>query len=83
MQKLAVRHAGDEDAFVVAVSEFYAAHAHLVAATLQMTPAASETYCAGQANQVVNGDWLAALTLWRTDDYAAGLAGLALDGETV
>ena len=83
VQKLAVRHAGDEDAFVEAIAEFYAKHAGLVAATLQITPAEAGTYCASQARQVVNGDWLAALAQWKTDDYAAGLAALALETETV
>ena len=33
----------------------------------------------GQAQQV-RDDWVAALTRWRAPDYAAGLAGLALEG---
>lgn len=81
VQKLAVRHAGDEDAFVLAVTEFYEKHAALVSATLQMTEAEANDYCAGQANQVCNGDWLDALSQWKADDYAAGLAALALDRE--
>ena len=81
VQKYAVKHASDEDAFVVAVTEFYVAHIELVSLTLQMTPAEAEAYCAGQANQVCNGDWVEALTRWKTDDYAAGLAGIALDRE--
>jgi hypothetical protein len=83
VQKYAVKHASDEDAFVVAVTEFYVAHIELVSLTLQMTPGEAEAYCAGQANQVCNGDWVEALTRWKTDDYAAGLAGLALDREIV
>jgi HK97 family phage portal protein len=79
VQRLAVRHAGDEDAFVTAVTEFYAKHAGLVAQTLQIQPAAADRYCAGQAHQVCNQDWLAALALWKDDNYAAGLAGLALE----
>jgi len=63
------------------VTEFYVAHIELVSLTLQMTPAEAEAYCAGQANQVCNGDWVEALTRWKTDDYAAGLAGIALDRE--
>ena len=81
VQKMAVRHAGDEDAFVLAMTEFYAKHAGLVAQTLQISPADADRYCAGQAHQVCNGDWLAALAQWKTDDYAAGLAGLALETE--
>jgi HK97 family phage portal protein len=81
VQKMAVRHAGDEDAFVMAVTEFYVKHAGLVAVTLQIPPADADRYCAGQANQVCNGDWLAALATWKSDDFAAGLAGLALDVE--
>ena len=81
VQKLAVRHAGDEEAFVVAVTNFYAKHVTLVTLTLQLSVAEAERYCAGQAHQVCNGDWLAALTLWQDDHYAAGLAALALDME--
>lgn len=80
VQKLAVRHAGSEDAFVEGVTAFYDAHAALVAATLHLAEPEARTYCAGQANQVVNGDWLAALDLWKTSAYAEGLAGLALEG---
>jgi hypothetical protein len=79
---MAVRHAGDEDAFVMAVTEFYSRHAGLVAQTLQIASAEADRYCAGQASQVCNGDWLAALELWRAPDYAAGLAGLAMETET-
>lgn len=83
VQKLAVRHAGDEDAFVNSMMAFYVKHAALVAETLQMTEAAASDYCAGQANQIVNGDWLAALELWKTSAYAEGLAALALEGAPV
>jgi len=82
VQRLAVRHAGDEDAFVTAVTEFYAKHSGLVAQTLQLAPDAADRYCAGQAHQVCNQDWLAALALWKDDNYAAGLAGLALEEVT-
>lgn len=82
VQKLAVRHAGDEEAFVEAIAEFYAKHAGLVAATLQISPVAAGEYCAGQARQVVRGEWIAALAVWRTNDYAAGLAALALEEVT-
>jgi len=80
VQKLAVRHAGDEDAFVNAVTAFYLKHADLVAQTLQVSEEAAGDYCVGQANQIVNGDWLAALALWKTPDYAEGLAAIALEG---
>lgn len=79
VRKAAVRHAADEDAFVQAVTEFYAAHAELVSIGLQMPLAAAQRYCAGQAHQIVNGQWLAALDLWQTSAYAAGLAAIALE----
>lgn len=79
VQKAAVRHARDEDGFVQAVTEFYAKHAELVALTLQMSQADADTYCAGQADQIVNGEWLAALDLWQTAAYAGGLAAIALE----
>jgi HK97 family phage portal protein len=79
VQKLAVKHAGDGDAFAVAVTNFYAAHVARVEQWLQMPTADAERYCAGQAGQVVVGDWLAALELWKTSAYASGLAALALE----
>ena len=79
MQRLAVRHAADADAFAVAVTAFYADHVTLVGQTLQMTDGEAGEYCAGQAAQIVTGDWVAALALWDTDAYAAGLAGMALE----
>lgn len=82
VQRLAVRHAGDEDDFVKAITAFYMKHVDLVAATLQMPQAEASTYCAGQAHQVVNGDWVAALTRWRTEDYAAGVAAWAMEEVT-
>lgn len=81
VQKLAVKHAGDEDAFVVAVTAFYDKHVALVEATLRVSHERADAYCAEQAHQVVNQNWLAALEKWRTPDFAAGLAGLALDRE--
>ena len=81
VQKMAVRYAADADGFAVAVTDFFAAHAGLVAQTLRVSQAEAAGYCAGQASQILSGDWLAALELWRSDDYAAGLAGLALDEE--
>lgn len=78
VQKLAVRHAADADAFATAITGFYADHAGLIAQTLQMSTEDAAGYCAGQAAQVLSG-WIAALETWKTDDYAAGLAALALD----
>ena len=79
VQKLAVRHAADADAFAAAVTEFYAGHAARVGQWLQMTEAEANAYCAGQAAQLVAGPWVSALENWRTQDYAAGLAALALE----
>ncbi len=79
IQKTAVKCAADGDAFAEAVAEFYAAHAELVSATLLLARAEAEGYCAGQASQIVSGDWLAALETWKDPNYAAGLAGLALE----
>lgn len=79
VQKMAVRHAANGDDFAAAVTEFYADHATLVSQTLQMSKADTDGYCAGQAAQIVDGDWLAALEQWKSDDYAAGLAALALE----
>jgi hypothetical protein len=81
VQKAAVTHAADADAFAVAVTAFYASHAGYVSRVLVLTPAEADRYCAGQAAQIVAGDWLRAVEVWRTDDYAAGLAAIALDEE--
>jgi HK97 family phage portal protein len=78
VQKFAVRCAMDQDAFAQAVTDFYDRHAELVATTLMMGMDDAREYCAGQAAQVVAGEWTAALTLWGNDHYAAGLAALAL-----
>jgi hypothetical protein len=79
VQKAAVRHAADADAFAVEVTDFYAKHVALVADTLQMTTPDAQTYCAGQAHQILNGEWVQALALWQTEAYAAGLAAIALE----
>jgi HK97 family phage portal protein len=79
VQKYAVRHAANEDGFVEAVTTFYGKHAALVAETLQVSETQAKEYCAGQANQIVNHDWLAALALWQTDAYAGGVAAMALE----
>jgi HK97 family phage portal protein len=81
VQKFAVRHAADADAFAGAVTAFYVEHAELVAQTLQMSAAEAQGYCSQQAAQIVSGDWLAALEQWKTMDYAVGLAAIALDEE--
>lgn len=81
VQKLAVRHAANTDAFAVAVTTFYAGHVALVEQTLCVSTAEARGYCAGQAAQLVDGQWLAALAQWQTEDYATGLAALALDDE--
>jgi HK97 family phage portal protein len=79
VQKYAVRFAADQDGFVGAVTAFYDNHADLVAATLVWSIEQARQYCASQAAQIVTGDWIAALGTWHTDDYAAGLAALALE----
>lgn len=79
VQKFAVRHAADGDAFAGAVTGFYVEHAALVEQTLQMSAEDAGGYCAGQAAQIVGGDWLAALEVWKTADYAVGLAAIALE----
>jgi hypothetical protein len=79
VQKFAVRHAADADAFAAAITDFYAKHAELVSTTLQWALSEAQGYCAGQAAQVISGDWIAALEMWNTTAYAAGLAALALE----
>jgi HK97 family phage portal protein len=81
VQKAAVRHAADADAFAVAVTDFYGKHVALVTETMQMEAGEAQAYCAGQAHQIISGDWLQALALWQTDAYAAGFAAIALDAE--
>jgi len=80
VQRLAVRHAANQDAFSVSVTDFYAQYAALVADTLAISQLDADGYCASQAAQVVSGDWIAALETWQTDAYAAGVAALALEG---
>lgn len=79
VRRLAVKHAADADAFAVSVTDFYAGHVDLVMAWLHTSRAVAEAYCAGQSAQILTGDWLVAVTLWKTEDYAAGLLGLALE----
>lgn len=82
VQKAAVKHAADADDFAAWVCTFYHTHQALVEQTLQMTAADASTYCCDQARQIIDGaGWVAALELWSTDHYAAGLAALALEEE--
>lgn len=78
LQKLAVRHAADGDAFAGAVAEFYQKHVALVGEALAVSPAVAASYCAGQAQQALT-DWVSACETWQTTHYAAGLAMLALE----
>lgn len=77
IQRLAVKHGKDENEFAAAVAEFYQSHIARVADALQMTDFEAQSYCAGQSSQVFAG-WLAACEVFKTDDYAQGLAALAL-----
>jgi hypothetical protein len=81
VRKFAVRHAADGDAFAAAVADFYAEHVSLVMQALQLSREAASSYCSRQAAQVITGEWVAAVTLWDTDNYAAGLAALAIEEE--
>lgn len=78
VQRLAVRHAADGDAFAAAVTEFYAAHAALVVEALSMTDVQAREYCSQQAAQALAG-WVPAIESWDSAHYAAGLAALALE----
>jgi HK97 family phage portal protein len=82
IQKLAVRHAANADAFAAAVTDFYAKHAALVMQTLQMSAAEADDYCAGQVRQLTAIGWLAAIEHWNTDEYAQWLAEWALSEES-
>jgi HK97 family phage portal protein len=82
VQKAAVAHAADTDAFHAAVRTFYASHAGLVVQRLQLTHAQATAYCDRQAQQVIlvtGAGWVAALEHWQTPGYATGLAALALE----
>jgi len=79
MQKFAVRHASDQDAFAAAVTEFYADHVALVQATLVMGRAEAERYCAGQAAQVIGPQGIRSVEAWESVHYARGLVALALE----
>jgi HK97 family phage portal protein len=78
VQALAVKYAADGDAFAAAVTAFYADHVLLVQA--ELLGSGAESYCAGQAAQVV-ANWVEAVRAWEMPEYAAGLASLALESE--
>lgn len=83
VQRFAVQHADDQDAFASAVSGFYGKHAALVAETLQMSEADAAEYCSAQARLILaseSGPRLeATLQEWETTAYAEGLASWVLD----
>ena len=79
VQRFAVQHAADGDAFAVAVADFYDKHQALVAESLLMAPAAAADYCANQARQVLAGG-VAAAEGWLEGTYARGIAAGALGG---
>lgn len=76
----AVKSASDADRFAVLVTDFYAKHAALVAETLLMPLPMAESYCAGQAAQVLGEIGVRAVEGW-DDTYAAGLAAWASERE--
>ena len=76
----AVKSASDADRFAALVTDFYARHAALVAETLLMPPPMAESYCAGQAAQVLGELGVRAVEGW-DDTYAAGLAAWATERE--
>lgn len=80
LQKAAVKTATNSDQWAIWVTEFYAKHAAIVADTLQVSQADAEVYCAGQAQQVIDG--LAGCNEWESDAYVARVAEWAL-GEDV
>ena len=79
VQRLAVKHAADEDAFAAAVTEFYAKHVTLVMNELKMSQVDAESYCSQQAVQALSDEWVWLLEQWNTEAYAAGLAALAVE----
>ncbi len=79
VQKFAVKHAADGDAYAAAVTEFYAKHVDLVMTTLLMVREQAESYCSQQAAQALGSGWMQALELWGSSHYASGLAALALE----
>lgn len=81
MAKLGVQHASDENAFGVAVTEFYSAHVALLCESLLMSEAQAQRYCAGQAAQVLEHGIAVVEAVWTEPTYAKGLAAWALDRE--
>lgn len=76
----AVKHAGNGDAFAVAVTNFYDKHAQLVSEALLMAETCAREYCANQAAQVLGGG-VKAMESWTERAYAAGLVAWALESE--
>lgn len=81
VQKAAVKHATDADAFANWVAGFYKKHALLVAEALCLTKEMAEQYCTRQALQLLGEPGLQALETWALRDYAAGVGALALEEE--
>ena len=76
-----MKHASSADAFAVAVTDFYAKHAALVAESLLMAADQAEAYCASQAAQVLGERGIGAMAEWSERMYAAGLVAWALESE--
>ena len=81
VQKAAVKCAADPDEFAIWVTNFYAAHVELITHTLMMDAQSAQSYCAGQAAQLIGERGIAALEIWDTVAYAEGVAGWALERE--
>ncbi len=81
VKKAAVAHADNTAAFIADLTEFYAGHPQYVSQVLLVKRSAATRYCEGQLAQILTGDWTAALSLWQTEAYAAGLAAIALETE--
>jgi HK97 family phage portal protein len=81
VERAAVKHAADADAFAIWVTDFYQTHVALVAETLQMSADDAARYCAGQAAQLLGELGLRAVETWGTTAYASGLAAWALEEE--
>lgn len=80
VQRLAVKHGKDGDAFAAAVTEFYAAHVGRVMEMLLMSEPEASGYCASQSALVL-AEWMPALEKFKSEDYAQGLAAWALESE--
>jgi HK97 family phage portal protein len=77
----AVKHAGNSEAFAVAVTDFYAKHVELVSQALLMPESEAKAYCANQAAQVLGDGGIRAMEQWTERAYAAGLVAWALEPE--